>query len=132
VTSPRQRIGWGVFAGLAVQQDQAAILRLMRDQVGPMLAGAQTIAEVGRYPGLILATPARPLMHSVYPLDRTAADASYFASHPADVVLIYIDPYLDAPNPYGPSFPDRFMFVARFAVPPGILEVFRHKGPKNG
>jgi hypothetical protein len=132
-TSPRQRIGWGVFAGLALQQEQAAILRLMRDQVGPLIAGARTIAEVARYPALILATPARPLMPSVAPLTeniRTVGlrlNASYFASHSADVVLIYIDPHLDVANPYGSSFPDRYTLVARFTVASGILEVFRHK-----
>jgi hypothetical protein len=134
VTSPRQRIGWGVFAGLALQQDQAAILRLMRDQVGPLIAGARTIAEVGLYPALILATPARPLMPSVVPLvedNRTVGlrlNAPYFASHSADVVLIYIDPHFDVANPYGPGFPDRYTMVGRFTVASGILEVFRLKG----
>ena len=137
ITSPGERIGWGVFAGLALQQDQAAILRLMRDQVGPLLADARTIAEVGPYPSLILATPARPLMPSVYPLDDTTRAvglryASYFASL---VVLIYIDSYLEALNPYGPtlnpygpSFRDRYTLATRFTVGSGILEVFRYKG----
>ncbi len=133
--SPRQRIGWGAFAGLALQPNQAAILRLMHDQVGPLIADARTIAVVGRYPGLILETPARPLMRSVFPLFEDTQtvglrlDASYFASHSPDVVLIYIDPHLHVPNPYGPSFPDRYTLVRRFTVASGILEVFRHKGP---
>lgn len=134
VTAPRERIGWGVFAGLALQPDQAAVLRVMRDDVGPLVTNARTVAEVGRLPGLILATPARPLMPSVNPAPALTQDsalranASYFASHPADIVLVYTDLYFDAPNPYGPSFSQRYALAARFAAPPGMLEVFRYKG----
>jgi hypothetical protein len=106
----------------------------MRDDVGPLVTNARTVAVVGRLPGLILATPARPLMPSVYPVLPIAqasalrTNASYFSSHPADIVLVYRDLYFDAPNPYGPSFAHRYVLAARFTAPPGMLEVFRYKG----
>ena len=138
VTSPRQRIPAGPYAGLWVQPDQAMLLRLAQDQLSPLVQDAKTIVQVGRMPGLILATPARPLMPSTYSVGAaTQAGAllfnnRFYSSHRADAVLVYNDVYLTAPNPYGERFADYYQSTGHFDVPQGTLDVYRLKLPVGG
>ena len=129
----RERIGWGVFAGLAVQPEQAALLRIMRDEVDPRVGADRTIAAIGRLPGVILATRARPLMPSVYSLssistaDGVRSTEAFYRQHRASIVTVYRDPYLELANPLGTDFVTAYEPVAAFAVPPGTLDVYRRR-----
>ena len=130
--APRIRLTQGSYAGLALQPDAARALGLMHDCVGPAMAGAVSVAEIGRLPGLMMATSARPKMTSVFPLmpdvkpPGIAWTHAYYDAHPAQIVLIFRDAYLPDPiNPFGPAFGRLYVLATSFAMPPGTLEVYQ-------
>jgi hypothetical protein len=105
----------------------------MRDFVTPLVNPENTIYLVGRIPGLLLATPARPLALMVSPLvpsigvrgPKLSHDFYQDLSHRPRVVVVYIDPYFEAVNPFGEDFASWYNLVYDYRVPPGILRVFR-------
>jgi hypothetical protein len=129
----RHRINWGVFSGISTDATQAALLNIMRDFVTPLVNPENTIYLVGRIPGLLLATPARPLALMVSPLvpsigvrgPKLSHDFYQDLSHRPRVVVVYIDPYFEAVNPFGEDFASWYNLVYDYRVPPGILRVFR-------
>jgi hypothetical protein len=134
--APRVRMPFGPYAGLALQPDQATALRVVGEQLKPLLGDARTIAEIGRLPGLMMVTAARPRMASVFPLVEDVQPAgrawnhAFYAANPADAVLLYRDPYMPDPiNPFGPSFSTLYERVAIVPAPPGTVELFRLRQP---
>src|SRR5690606_37860282 len=109
-----------------------ALLDLIRSRINPLLATDPTIAVVGRSPGIILETPARPLMLTVFPLQpnipKAGLDATtQFYSDPAHrpaVVLVYKDPYFEPVNPFGPAFGTWYRPVETLATPLGTLSIY--------
>jgi hypothetical protein len=100
--SPRERISKGVFSGLALTPKDAALVHLMQSRIAPMLEVDQTVALIGRLPGLALATPTRLNMPSSYPIlpisgeKRLEKTKAYYqeTDHQPSIVLIYRDAYL--------------------------------------
>lgn len=129
---PRQKIHTGVFAGLWLQPDHAAALKLVREQIAPLMRrpGA-TVAEVGAAPGLILETGARPLMLVVTPVTPTtpapvrAFVAQFHQSRPADWVMIFRSANFDPYNPFGDTFSRRYRLVRHDMIPSGSIELFQ-------
>ena len=112
----RERIHDGFFAGIAAHPDDINLLRLMRDNVNPILVElGGTAAVLGRLPGIILASPARLKMPFAFPLVPTTSEEglaktrSFYAHLQIGprVVLVYRDPYFEPINPF-PGDPERF------------------------
>jgi hypothetical protein len=131
----RERIHDGFFAGIAAHPDDSALLRLMRDEVNPILLTAGgTAAVIGRIPGIILASPARLTMPLAFPLMPTisqeglARTRSFYEHSQAQpqVVLVYRDQYFEPVNPFRLTSED-WTPVADFKTPLGHLEVYRRR-----
>jgi hypothetical protein len=131
----RVRLHDGFFAGLSVQPDDAALLDVVQTHVAPMLDRDQTVAVIGRLPGIVLATPSRLSMLSSYPLMPTVppkglAMTHDFYTHPENrpqLVLIYRDPYFEPVNPMQPHFDEWYALVAEIKTPLGQLAVHRRR-----
>jgi hypothetical protein len=129
----RRRIDWGVFSGISTDDTQAALLKTMRDVVTPLVNPENTIYVVGRLPGLLLATPARPRALTVFPLlpnigvrgPEIFHDFYQDPSNRPRVVVVYLDPYFQPVNPFGDDFVKWYELVYDYRVPPGILRIFR-------
>jgi hypothetical protein len=128
----RERIANGVFAGLAASQNDIAILRLVESRLAPMLGATHSFALIGRFPGLVLATRARLLMPSAYPIAapdsvrmREKMQAFYQTLQP-DYVAIYRDPYFQLVNPI-PDFDHRYSQISTFQTPLGSLELLHRR-----
>jgi hypothetical protein len=133
--SPRERISNGFFAGLAANADDLALIRIVQDHISPMLGPDQTLAVVGRLPGLVLVTRARLSMLSAFPMSppvnaRVLAMTSDFYEHPENqpfLVIFYYDRFLEFLNPLQAHFEERYVRVDEFTTPLGHLEVFRRR-----
>jgi hypothetical protein len=131
----REPIATGFYAGIAARPSDHALLELVRMRVTPLLAADPTIAVIGRSPGIILDTPARPLMLTVFPLQPNVPQAGLeatarFYADPARrpaVVLIYKDPYFEPLNPIGPEFERWYRPVERVPTPLGTLSIFARR-----
>jgi hypothetical protein len=90
---------------------------------------------MGRLFGLILATPARPRMMSVYPIlpgtNRSGlamTSAFYDASdHRPEIVVIYSDVYVQPWNPMEHRFAEWYSLVKTQEVPLGTFQIFRKR-----
>ena len=131
----RERIHDGFFAGIAAHPDDSTLLRLMRDEVNPILLTAGgTAAVIGRIPGIILASPARLTMPLAFPLMPTisqeglARTRSFYEHSKAQpqVVLVYRDQYFEPVNPLRLTSED-WTPVADFKTPLGHLGVYRRR-----
>ena len=119
----RERLSTGVFAGLNVQSDQARL-------IGFAAAAARsaepenTIAEFGRLPGLILATQAKVLALTPFPLQPNVRESGLAATrafydeprHRPRMILTYSDQYTRALNPIGAAFPEWYSERSTFDV----------------
>jgi hypothetical protein len=131
----RQRIDAGFYAGISARPHDLALLDLIRSRVNPLLVAEPTIAAIGRSPGIILETPARPLMLTVFPLQPNVPQAGLEATarfysvpaHRPAVVMIYKDPYFEPLNPIGPEFESWYRPVETVATPLGTLSIFARR-----
>jgi hypothetical protein len=134
----RERFSKGIFAGISIQPDEAALLRLVQDRVAQMPGGDQRFAIFGRSPGIALAMPGRLSMLSAYPLVPTIAQKGLVTTHGfyarednrPPIVLIYRDIYFDPINPMQPDFDAWYALEAEFKTPLGQLAVFRRRSPQ--
>ncbi|WP_205772415.1 hypothetical protein [Microvirga calopogonii] len=137
----RERLQEGFFAGIEAHPDDAALLRVVRGRVGPLLGHSQTIAVIGRLPGLALATPLRLSMPTAFPLtpnvpQRGIAAAGDYYTRPENrpqLVLIYRDAYFEPINPMQQQFDEWYAPLAEFSTPLGQLAVFQRRlgGPTD-
>lgn len=131
----RQRIESGFFAGIRARPDDLALLDLIRSRVNPLLAAEPTLAVIGRLPGLVLETPARAKMLTVFPLQPNVplaglqATARFYAdaAHRPAIVLIYTDPLFPPLNPIGPDFATWYRPVETLPTPLGSLAIFARR-----
>jgi hypothetical protein len=132
----RERIGEGVYAGLAASEQTAQLIRIAKAALGKWLMASEGITVVGRFPGLYLLTTARPRTLLPFPLTAFArtsglsATYAYYAN-PANrpaVVVVYEDPYFQVVNPFGLKFDEWYQLVDRDPTPLGTLSIFRRKG----
>ncbi|HET7124481.1 MAG TPA: hypothetical protein VFI51_10260 [Bradyrhizobium sp.] len=132
--SPRERISKGVFSGLSLTPNDAALVHLMQSRITPILEVDQTVALLGRLPGLALATPTRLNMPSPYPIlpisgeERLKKTEAFYQDQDRQpsIVLIYLDLYFAVINPI-PHFEDRYSFVTESKTPLGTLTAFRKR-----
>jgi hypothetical protein len=128
----RERITDGFFAGLAVSQNDIAILRLVESRLAPMLGDTHSFALIGRFPGLVLATKARLLMPSAYSISaaksagRLERTQALYQTRRPDYVAIYRDPYVQFVNPI-PDFDRRYALISTFPTPLGSLELLQRR-----
>ena len=102
---------------------------MAESRLAPVLADTQSFALIGRFPGLALATKARLLMSTAYPIATAKSagilqktQAFYQTRHP-DYVAIYRDSYFQFVNPI-PDFDRRYGLIATWSTPLGSLELF--------
>ena len=127
----RERLSTGVFAGLNVQADQARLIEFAAASAG-LAAPENTVAEFGRLPGLILATQAKVLALTPFPLQPTARPAGLAMTrafydeprHRPRMVLTYSDQYTQAFNPIGPAFADWYSERDQFKVNGKEIKVY--------
>lgn len=131
---PDVRVHTGAFAGLRGQSDQVEAIRWMENEVAPRIGADGRIAFVGRLYGLILATPARPQMLAVFPLDDTmnpkglAISRAFFAAptHRPSLVVVQSDEYITPLNPFGPRFGEWYELIEASDQPLGKFEIYRN------
>ncbi|WP_453956208.1 hypothetical protein [Amorphus suaedae] len=136
---PDVRVHTGAFAGLRGQSDQVEAIRWMENEVTPQIGADGRIAFVGRLYGLILATPARPQMMAVFPLDTTmnpkglAISGAFFdpPDHRPSLVVIQSDQYITPLNPFGPRFGQWYDLIEVSDQPLGHFEIYRRKEPAS-
>jgi hypothetical protein len=134
----RERFSKGIFSGISVQPDEAALLRLVQDRVAQLPGSDQRFAIFGRSPGIALAMPGRLSMLSAYPLVPTIAQQGLVKTHDfytrednrPPIVLIYQDIYFNPVNPMQPDFDAWYALEAEFKTPLGQLSVFRRRLPQ--
>ncbi len=131
---PRERIRNGFFSGLALTQDDATLVHLVQSRLNPLLENNQPVVVIGRFPGLVLATPARLRMLVPYAIlpsvdAKQLAIVEGFYNQPdqqSSLVLIYRDNYFKPVNPI-PRFDDRFQSAGEFNTPLGSLSIYRQR-----
>lgn len=134
----RERFSKGVFAGISVQPDEAALLHLVQDRIAQMPGSDQRLAIFGRSPGISLAMPGRLSMLSAFPLVPSIAQKGLVMTHDfyareenrPPIVLIYQDIYFDPVNPMQPDFDAWYVREAEFKTPLGQLTMFRKRAPQ--
>lgn len=132
----RTRMDWGPAKWLAMPTDEAVLMNLVRDVVAPRIGPGETIAALGRAPGLGTLTTARPKVLSIYAMyppfaTQNALDqVLLFYQSPAnrpEWVLIYRDPSFNFINPFAASFPAWYEKVTSAPAPGGELELYRKR-----
>lgn len=131
---PATKVTHGAFAGLAGQPEQVDAIQWMRDNVSPLIGQDGRIAFIGRLYGLILATPARPLMLAVFPLSETmnpkglAMSSEFFENpeHRPSLVIVHRDHYVQPLNPIR-QFKERYEEFDAVERPLGTFMVFRRR-----
>jgi hypothetical protein len=128
--APRERMADGFFCGLALVPNDAALVRLVRNRIDPLLENNPPIAIIGRLPGLVLAMPARlsmPIAYAVQSNEKWLSLQETFYRQPGRqplFVLIYRDPYFVPSNPI-PRFDDDYALAEAVKTPLGYIEIFR-------
>ena len=129
---PRERMADGFFSGLALVPNEAALIRLVRNRINPLLENNPPIAIIGRLPGLALAMPARlsmPIAYAVPGGDKWLSLQETFYRQPERqplFVLIYRDPYFVLSNPI-PRFDNDYALAEEVKTPLGQIEIFRRR-----
>jgi hypothetical protein len=135
----RERIGEGVYAGLAASEQTAQLVRIAKAALANWPTANEGITVVGRFPGLYLLTKARPRTLLPFPLtafartDGLSATYDYYAN-PANrpaIVVIYEDSYFQPVNPFGPRFTEWYRLASRERTPLGVLSVFRRRNAED-
>jgi hypothetical protein len=131
----RERIGEGVYAGLAATEQTAQLIRIAKAALAKWPMANEGITVVGRFPGLYLLTTARPRTLLPFPLTAFAhtnglsATYDYYAN-PANrpaIVVIYEDSYFQPVNPFGSRFAEWYRLVAQERTPLGMMSIFSRK-----
>lgn len=132
---PRSRITKGIFKGLNLQHNDVAILDIIQQQLTPLLPKVQSIAIIGRLPGIILGLPLNIHMPFVYPLippisaKGLAATETFYAEpkNRPDLLLIYRDPYLKPLNPFASHLNDWYIHISNTKTPLGELDIYKER-----
>jgi len=129
----RARIHGSAFAGLAATLDDARMVEIARTAIKQYERPSDTIAVLGRWPGIYLLSNARIRTLAPYTLTPFAQPSGLRATHdyyaalenrPA-LVLLYRDPHYPFVNPFDPDFEKWYGLRANFPTPLGTLAVFR-------
>jgi hypothetical protein len=131
----RERIGEGVYAGLAASEETAQLMRIAKSALGKRLTASEGITVVGRLPGLYLLTTARPRTLLPFPLTAFAQTSGLSATYdyyadPANrpaIVVIYEDPYFQPVNPFGSRFDEWYRLEDQERTPLGTMSIFSRK-----
>jgi hypothetical protein len=136
----RERITQGVYAGLASSEETAHLIRIATAALGRWPATDETIAVVGRLPGLYLLTSARPrtllpfhLRSEFVQPGGLSATYDYYANsaNRPTIVVVYEDPYFQPVNPFGPRFAEWYRLISRERTPLGELSIFRRRNAED-
>jgi hypothetical protein len=131
----REPITDGFFAGLSVSVEDAALLRLMQDEVAPQLGLKPKIAIFGRLPGLVLTTSGRFSMPSPFPLVPTVSGDALAATHRfyeatenrPDWTLIIRQEHFALINPMQPEFEQWFVPAGQFKTAQWELSLYKRR-----
>jgi hypothetical protein len=131
----RERIGEGVYAGLAASEQTAQLIRIAKAALAKWTTANEGITVVGRLPGLYLLTTARPRTLLPFPLtafaQKNGVSATYdYYANPANrpaIVVIYEDSYFRPVNPFGSRFAEWYRLVAQERTPLGTMSIFSRK-----
>jgi hypothetical protein len=118
-TQGRMMVSGDFFSGIQASPDDYALTSVVKTKVNPYLDRKNTIAIIGRVPGLAMVTPARLLMASSFPLQASASQKAHAVAHAfytrpehrADFVMIYNDPVYGFFNPMGGDFDRWYQLV---------------------
>jgi hypothetical protein len=130
-TARRMRIARGPFAGLAASMNDARLIQVAGQAIEKYERAGDTIAVLGRQPGLYLLSNARVRTLMPYPLTHFATSSvrtaihDYYADLANRPTLVLIHTDLPVINPFDPDFEKWYRLKERFASPLGSLEVFR-------
>jgi hypothetical protein len=131
----RVRIAGGAFGGLAVADNDARLIHIARTALGQHERPGDTIAVLGRFPGLYLLSEARVRALSPYPLTNLAQPAARMATHahyaiPANrpsLVLVHKVVQFPLINPFDPDFDRWYELRQSYPTPFGSLEIYRRR-----
>jgi hypothetical protein len=128
----RERMADGFFSGLALAPNEAALVRLVRNRINPLLENNPPIAVIGRLPGLALAMPARlsmPVPYAVPGGDKWLSLQEAFYRPPGRqplFVLVYRDPDVMPSNPI-PHFDNDYALTEEVKTPLGYVGIFHRR-----
>lgn len=127
----QRRFTTGAFAGLSLSTDQARLIEVAGAMLNHPERPTQTLAVLGRLPGLYLTSSALPSALRTFYLEPTTNPYvtqdihEFYTLKRPDLVAIFDDPYLPVINPMLPEFDLNYVVVDRQNTPTGHLTLYR-------
>ena len=132
---PRQLITKGTFSGIAALPSEAETIRIVQNEISPTIEKNQTLAVLGRSPGIVLETRGRLSMLMALTVtlpnmengreftDRFFEDEK---NRPLYVIIHRTDSYEPA-NPFHQRFFQWYVLAKIYQTPSGELAVYRRR-----